>query len=751
MPALESPDRRSSPGRKAGLRISATVGAGVVIVMAAIVAYAGSLRAPFVFDDFPSIVDNPAIRRLWPLSAALSPPANGSSVVARPLVNLSLAINYACGGLDVRGYHAFNLAIHALAGLVLFGLIRRTLQRPGAGRRANQAARPLAFAAALLWTVHPLQTESVTCVIQRTESLGGLLYLLVLYAFVRAVDSPHPGRWATTMVLACLAGMATKEVLATAPLLVLLYDRTFVAGTFREAWRLRRRWYLGLAATWLLLLYLVAGSAAQRGGTAGFGLGVSSWHYALTQCYAIVLYLKLSFWPYPLVLDYGNLLVRHSADVALQSLLVLALVAGTFVALIRRPALGFLGAWFFVILAPSSSVLPLVTQTVAEHRMYLPLAAVVLAVVLAVDRALSRWSLPVLGVLTVAALVGTLRRNADYRDEVVLWRTSLAACPTSARAHSNLGRALYDRGEFAEAVGHYETALRIAPEFADAHYNLGLALDRLGRTTEALAQFAAAAEIRPSFAEAQLEWGRLLAKSHRWEEAATHYAQALQSAPGSALAHNHLGVALVELGRPDEACEHYARALQIDPSDAEAEGNWGGALLRLNRTEAALAHLERARKLNPLLPDVQSNLGIVLARAGRLPEALACFAEAVRLQPDFPGAQLNLGVALAQAGRPPEALSPLGKAVELEPDSPEAHANLGNALTDSGRIADAIGHFERALQLRPDSAATHASLGDALLRAGRSAEAKSHFREALRLAPNSDLAREMSERLKAAP
>jgi len=301
---------------------------------------------------------------------------------------------------------------------------------------------------------------------------------------------------------------------------------------------------------------------------------VSPWHYALTQCYALVLYLRLSFWPYPLVLDYGNLLVRHPADVALQILLVLTLARGTAVASIRRPALGFLGAWFFVILAPSSSVLPLVTQTVAEHRMYLPLAAVVLAVVLALDRALSRWSLPVFGVLAVAAVVGTLRRNATTGTEVVLWRTSLAACPTSARAHSNLGRALYDRGELAEAVGHYETALRIAPEFADSHYNLGLALDRLGRTSEALAQFAAAAELRPSFADAQLEWGRLLAQANRWEEAAAHDAQALRSNPGSALAHDRLGVALVELGHPEDACEHYSRALQIDPSYAEAEGNW---------------------------------------------------------------------------------------------------------------------------------------------------------------------------------
>jgi hypothetical protein len=171
-------------------------------------------------------------------------------------------------------------------------------------------ALPLALAVALLWTLHPLQTEAVTYVIQRVESLMGLCYLLTLYCLIRSVDSPRPALWQGCMVTACLLGMATKEVMATAPLLGLLYDRTFLAGSFREAWQRRRWWYVGLAATWLPLACLVAGTGGNRGGTSGFNVGVAPWAYWLTQFQAVAHYLKLSVWPHPLVFEYGTFWVR---------------------------------------------------------------------------------------------------------------------------------------------------------------------------------------------------------------------------------------------------------------------------------------------------------------------------------------------------------------------------------------------------------------------------------------------------------
>ena len=347
--------------------------AGAVVLLAALIAYHNSFSGPFVFDDPGSVTDNLTIRHC---SSALSPPT-GSTVSGRPLLNLTFALNYALSGTEVWGYHVVNLLIHGLAGLTLFGLVRRTLLRPvlNVDGKFGAVAGLLGLAVAVIWVVHPLQTEAVTYVSQRAEALVGLCYLFTLYAFIRGADSSTPNRWHVVAVIACLLGMASKEVMASAPLIVLLYDRTFVAGTFRQALRKSPRLYAGLACTWFLLGYLVL-STSNRNGTAGFNTGITPWTYLLTQCRAIVHYLQLAVWPRPLIFDYGSEVVQSVADVFLPALFLLSLFVGTVIALRRWPIVGFAGAWFFAILAPSSSIVAVVTQTVAEHRMYLSLAAV---------------------------------------------------------------------------------------------------------------------------------------------------------------------------------------------------------------------------------------------------------------------------------------------------------------------------------------------------------------------------------------
>ena len=217
--------------------------------MAGVAAYHNSFAGPCVFDDVPWIVENPSIRSLWPIGHLLAP-QSARDVGGRPVVSLTLAVNYALGGTDVWGYHAVNLAIHILAAWTLLGVTRRTLLSPRLQERFGSAATPLALMVAILWTVHPLQTEAVTYLIQRTEALVGLLYLLTLYCVIRGATSSRATRWYSAAVAASLLGMATKELMATAPVIVLLYDRTFLAGSFREALRRRYGLYLALAATW---------------------------------------------------------------------------------------------------------------------------------------------------------------------------------------------------------------------------------------------------------------------------------------------------------------------------------------------------------------------------------------------------------------------------------------------------------------------------------------------------------------------
>src|SRR5207244_11639066 len=226
-------------------------GAAALLTAAALAAWANSFRGPFIFDDLPAILENATIRTLA-LPSTFAPPGTGQPANGRPLVNFSFAMNWAVGGADVRGYHMLNLAIHALAALALFGVVRRTLRsRPLAAKFAADAT-PLAFVLAALWVLQPLQTESVTYNSQRAESLAGLCLLLTLYASIRGADSPTPLSWHALAVVVCLLGMAAKEVMYAAPLLVLLHDRTFFAGTFREALRRRPWFYAGLAATWVL-------------------------------------------------------------------------------------------------------------------------------------------------------------------------------------------------------------------------------------------------------------------------------------------------------------------------------------------------------------------------------------------------------------------------------------------------------------------------------------------------------------------
>ncbi|HZP59876.1 MAG TPA: hypothetical protein VFB27_06085, partial [Opitutaceae bacterium] len=153
--------------------------AGALLVLAGLATYLNSFAGPFIFDDELWITKNPSIRQLWPIGSVLWPPS-GAIYCGRPVLNLSLAVNYAWGGTGVGGYHAFNLAVHLVAGLALFGIVHRTLLLSRNEIWRAQAAR-LAFFAALLWLVHPLQTESVTYVIQRAEALMGMFYLLTLY------------------------------------------------------------------------------------------------------------------------------------------------------------------------------------------------------------------------------------------------------------------------------------------------------------------------------------------------------------------------------------------------------------------------------------------------------------------------------------------------------------------------------------------------------------------------------------------
>lgn len=685
-----------------------------VLLLAGTIAYHGSLQAPFIFDDQPGIVENVSLHRLsWDL--ILPGAMGGSSVAGRPLVNLSLALNHAISGQDVWSYHALNLLIHLGAGLVLCALVRQTFRLPALRTTDQHTAAAFAFAVALLWLVHPLQTESVTCVIQRTESLHGLLLLAALLSFARSLTAPHPARWRVATLALALLGAATKEVIVVLPVLAWLYDRTFAAGSFAASWQRQRRFFLVLAVvTWLPVLASVLHSES-RGGTVGFGHGVAWWEYALTQCRALALYLQLSFWPAPLVLDYGNPVVRDLTAVWPQALLLFLLLAATAWALVRRPVAGFLGAWFFIILAPSSSVVPLVTQTIAEHRMYLPLAAVV-AGLLAIIRQLGTRALLVgASLMGAGLLLVTLDRNQLYRSPLALWEQNLVHAPPTARLLNNLGLALCHEGQpdlarRQRGIAMLEEAIRLDPRNAEAHANLGNACGTVGRLHDAVSHLAAALALAPHSAAFHASYGNALLDAGRPEQAARELATARTLDPGLANLSYNTANALAALGRDPEAAAEYEAALRQNPRDAEAHANYANLLRRLQRLPAALQHARAAVACAPASANAHNTLAIALMLTGQPQEALEHFRAAAQLAPEKPESRRNLATALARTGHPDEALREFQTLLTLAPPTAEVHNNLGAVYAQLGRLEEARGQFSAALRLDPQNASARENL-----------------------------------------
>jgi Flp pilus assembly protein TadD len=575
--------------------------ATALVLLVALATYFNGLTAPFIWDDDPAIVTNQSIR--GSLADSLVPPIE-TPVSGRPAVNASLAINYAIGGLDTTGYHAWNLAVLAASALLLFGIVRRTLS----SRRVFRDpvfSDGVALVAALTWMVHPLLSETVDYVTQRSESMMGLFFLLTLYAAIRAYEPRRRLRWELVSMASCALGMATKESMVTAPVAVVLYDLVFEFDSLRDAVRSRGFLYAGLAATWLELAVIMWRWPRSTVG----GSAVGPWTYLLNQAQMIARYLGLTFWPQSLVIDYGLPRTLSVPDVIFEGALVIGLAGATAFALRRWPAVGFLGLMFFLTLAPTSSLVPITSEVGAERRMYLPLAAlVVLAATLAgvlVDRTRSRWpgrartligaaiavSVAVIGALAIR----TVSRNREYETPLSLWESVIARRP-QGRARFALASQLIDAGRHDEAIAQLREAV---VDFPDARAGLGTELLISGQFQEGVDVLEAFVQANPS-APNRAPARPLIASGYRGlaeqslrqqqpAKAVEEARRSLQLEPQNADAHNLLGAALASQGQLEQAVEEFQTALRIDPQHQQARNNLARAMAIVRSGSAGLS------------------------------------------------------------------------------------------------------------------------------------------------------------------
>ncbi len=541
----------------------------LLVVIVGALAYSNSFRGVFLLDDEHSILNNKHIHRLWPIGEVFKAPVE-QTTAGRPLLSLTFAVNWAISGDGAWSYHTVNLLVHLANALLIFALVRRTLLLPRFAGRWRSKAHWAAAVTAGLWVVHPLTTSGVTYIVQRAESMVSLFFLLTMYCALRAWSSRRAALWAIAAAASCAAGMATKEVMVGAPLVVMLYDWIFMEEPcLRIA---RRRWglYLGLAMTWAILAALL--STAPRTATAGVGTHIPPQDYLLAEFKAVTHYFRLAFWPWPLSLDYYWPPVKHLRDVWPQALFILALLGGTCAGLWRRMPAAFAGAMLFAALAPSSSFVPL-TDTIFEHRFYLSLALVIAVVVTGVFMLLGRLGarprlaraayVVAAGVLLAAATslaLLTHLRNEDYHDAVRMWESAVRVSD-NCRVRQNLGYNLVKLGRREEAKPHFEKAIAYNDDWAPAYDYLALIYAGQGNLQRA--QEYSESAIRRDRNLPRPYWIRGACRHSRgmYEDAAQDFQTAVQLSPDEWSYQNSFAMLLATC--PDDRVRNGWRALGL--------------------------------------------------------------------------------------------------------------------------------------------------------------------------------------------
>jgi len=510
----------------------------LVIVPACI--YLNSLDGEFVFDA-SRIYNSPAVKLERLSLIGLADAVRQVEPTTRPVANLSFVLNYYINRHDVRGYHLVNLLVHVLTGVFFFGFLRTTLALPALKGRYRHPEW-IAFAAALLWLVHPLQTQAVSYIIQRMTSLAALFFILALLLYSKGRQAASFDRrfWLFAgAVLAWLLAMGSKETAVTLPLFILLYEWFFFRD-LDKGWLLKRKYLLlGIVIVVAGVPFIILGDNLFSVIMKGYaGRDFSMYERVLTQFRVLLFYLGLIVLPLP-----GRLSLEHEIAVStslispLTTILSILAAVGIIAAAVRMaprhrlPAFCIL--WFFGNHAVEGSILPL--ELIFEHRNYLPSMMVVCLAVIAAMQWVKSKKLLMPGLVVMVALLSfwTYQRNFVWQDRVSLWSDSVSKAPGSARAHNNLAVALKSRGMFQEAIFHYRETIRLDPDFVEAYYNLGNVMMLTGNPEMAVGYYEQAVNRNPGMVVLNMSLANALFDSNRFSEASFYYRKVLQLDPGN--------------------------------------------------------------------------------------------------------------------------------------------------------------------------------------------------------------------------
>jgi len=548
----------------------------LLLLMLAVVflVYANTLQNPFVFDDFIAITKNKNIRltsfSLWELVGS----PRQSIYSTRPVAMMSFALNYALHQYEPFGYHLINIFIHLFSGIFLYYFIKITCKAVSLQTFKSVEKKPygisfIAYAAAFLWLVNPVQTQSISYVVQRMNSMAAMFFILsmLLYAKSRLTLTKNRKRQLLAgCLLSAILAVGSKENAAVLPAFIFLYEWYF----FRDLsvpWFKRRALFLGMVLLFICLLgFLFLGGQpiekmAAKYATKNFTID----QRLLTEARVMIYYLSLIVYPHPsrLNIDYNFPLSFSILNPVstLFSFIVIGVMIWLAIRIARKNRIiSFCIIWYFGNLIIESSIIPI--DIIYEHRVYLPSMLIILALFILFYQNLRQKRIAILVFFAVVPVWSfwTMERNKVWQDEAVLWADAAKKSPDKARPHINLADVLIARGKVSEAIRHGEIALRIDPDSAAAHINMGSAL---------------------------LSFGKIDAAIH-------HFERVLQISPYDHQAHNNLGLALVCKGKLEAAIEHFQKAIQVKPNFTKARLHLNKALELHNAIYGAAHDFENA-------------------------------------------------------------------------------------------------------------------------------------------------------------
>jgi tetratricopeptide (TPR) repeat protein len=482
-----------------------------ILLLAGVLAYSNTFQSPFHFDDTRTIVNNRSIKNILDLKAVWNP------WPTRFVTFLSLALNYRLGGLNVSGYHILNILVHVLSAIMVWWLMLLTFFTPVMkDEKITMHARVIALFGGLIFVTHPVQTQAVTYIIQRSASLATLFYLASLAMYVKSKLLLRQGaagrsKWLYRCSLtAAVLAMFSKEMTITLPLAVILYEFCFFRTDKRFDWK--------YAAPMLYTVLIIPVTMLLTGSVDVGGMhrvlesktSITAWQYLLTQFRVILTYIRLLLMPVNQNLDYYYAISRSLAEPALlASMAVLAAILATAVKIFSKYRLVSFGIfWFFLTLLPESSFIP-IKDVIFEHRLYLPMAGFCFFLAGGLYYVFGERSLPsavtISLVIVICCTALSYQRNLVWKSEFTLWNDVVRKSPMKARPYNNRGCIYREKGRIAEAIADFDRAIKRNPRLAPIYRNRGLAYRRQGKLQQAIADYTKAIEIKPGYASAYYE------------------------------------------------------------------------------------------------------------------------------------------------------------------------------------------------------------------------------------------------------